>query len=1158
MQMRYLKYSLVLCIILLFSAINYAQAPVTPNDGQAGVSQSLGSVSWTAFDEGGVPNGPYDVDFDDDPLFGSVDASATSTAATSLSLPALSYNTEYHWRVRDTDINGSGGDGGWHVYSFKTQIDPSSITINSQPPNAPNLAVTGQSIDFSYTHSGTASTVTIVVQINDGSGWTTLATFANQNSNLINQVVNLTPLDYNTNYDTRIVVTNDDEGTDNFTVNGNQFKTGFPTIGLDSPADGAELSDRTPTLQWSASASVSNVTYNLNVTGPNAYSYNNTETSPFTFGANLDFGTYTWEVTIDDSNTPLDNTAVTTASRTFKVVPGLISPANTLTGVSLEPEFSWDYDGTSTYLIEIATDNLFANVVASKSVAAGSYNFTESDAGMPLDNNTTYYWRVTVNGAVSSVWSFTTLSDFTVTQSFPSDAMEVIQYDPLLFSWYLGIPVGSMKFSLQVYEKSTPPTQSEWYNAVNNYVTTSSTADFAYFIDNINTLNQSAAGLQGSSKYYWRVVAYYDDGTVANKFDFSDRVAKYSSVFSFTTKGGAVKAYPSWPIGNATVYTLQPTLYWYTVESEPNATYTVLISKTNSGADPAKLDDETAYSSYSSGANLFYTLTSNLDANTHYYWQVKTTYNSQTNYSDIAEFTTYAAATVTAYQPVPSYPIGGVDVYTTSPTLYWYVAGLATDLRYDIEINTTNTFTGTPTYTNISNLYYQVTNLTAGATYYWKVRSYENGNPANASAWSSAESFKIVGGQNSSAVASYPVGNPTVYTARPTLSWYIDGSTLGWSGFIVRWKETSASADWANTYDGTVTINDINTLFYTFTSDLTYGSTYYWAVALYDGTNAPAHADYSQGSFTVVGGGTVTVVPSAPNNASLVYDDDVTLYWYLNGSNLGITGFEVQYSQQSNFGSPTTIAPGTVGNNYSYQLTGLTPGATYYWRVRGYYSGANYTPYSTIYSFTIDPGASSVVPMVGSPNGGVVVNTAQPMLSWFVPAPSKSTLKYDVELADNPEFSDLRSFENLEQLHAAVESLAPGEYYWRVRSKTSNGDVSEYSESGYFKVGDNVTGVEEAAEIPSDFALEQNYPNPFNPETVIKFSLPESRFISLKIYNILGQEVRTLINREFQAGNHTIVWNGKDNYGKSAAAGVYFYRIDAGEFTAVKKMILMK
>jgi len=1154
--MKYLRYIFILSIIFFFSTIDYAQTPVSPTDGQAGVSQSLASVTWTDFDDGNG-NGPYDVEFDDDPGFGSLNASSYNTASTSLSLPALNYNTTYYWRVRDTDIDGSGTDGPWHSYSFKTQIDPTSLVINSSPSGA-NISVTGQSIDFSYTHIGSASTVTIAVQINNG-GWTTVSTFANQNSNLTNQIVNLSSLDYNTNYDTRVVVTNDDESLDNFTVAGNSFKTGFPTLSLDSPADGAELSDRTPTLQWSTSASVSNVTYTLNVTGPNAYSYNNTETSPFTFAANLDFGTYTWNVTIDDSNTPLDNTAVTTASRTFKVVPGLISPANTLTGVSLEPEFSWDYDGSSTYLIEIATDNLFTNVVASKSVAAGTYNFTEADAGMPLNNNTTYYWRVTVNGAVSSVWSFTTLSNLTITQSFPSNAMEVIQYDPLLFSWYLGIPVGSMKFSLQVIEKSTPPTQSEWASAVDNYVTNSLTTDFAYFVDNINTLNHSATGLQGSSKYYWRVVAYYDDGTVANEFDFSDRVAKYSSVFSFTTKGGAVEAYPSWPVGNATVYTLQPTLYWYTVESEPDATYTVLISKTNSGPDNTKLDDETTFSSYSSGANLFYTLTSNLDANTHYYWQVKTTYNSQTNYSDIADFTTYAAATLIAYQPIPSYPIGGVDVYTTSPTLYWYVTGLATDLRYDIEINTTNTFTGTPTYTNISNLYYQIFGLTSGLTYYWKVRSYENGNPTNASAWSSTASFKIVGGQYSSAVASYPVGNPTVYTARPTLSWYIDGSTLGWSGFIVRWKEGSAPADWATTYDGTVTINNINTLFYTFTSDLTYGSTYYWAVALYDGSNAPSHADYSQGSFTVVGGGTLTVVPSAPNNASIVYDDDVTLYWYLNGSNLGITGFEIQYSQQSNFGSPVTIAPGTVGNNYSYQLTGLTPGATYYWRVRGYYTGSNYTPYSTIFSFTIDPGASSVVPMVGSPNGGVVINTAKPMLSWFVPAPSKSELKYDVELSSSSEFSDTRTYENLAQLHAAVETLAPGEYYWRVRSKTGNGDISHYSETGYFKVGDNVTNLEEShGAVPAEFTLEQNYPNPFNPETIIKFSLPKSQFISLKIYNVLGQEVKTLVNREFQTGNHSIVWNGKDNYGNSVSAGIYFYKIDAGEFTAVKKMILMK
>ena len=94
--------------------------------------------------------------------------------------------------------------------------------------------------------------------------------------------------------------------------------------------------------------------------------------------------------------------------------------------------------------------------------------------------------------------------------------------------------------------------------------------------------------------------------------------------------------------------------------------------------------------------------------------------------------------------------------------------------------------------------------------------------------------------------------------------------------------------------------------------------------------------------------------------------------------------------------------------------------------------------------------------------------------------------------------------------------------------------------------------------IPNGFALQQNYPNPFNPETEISFSLPEMMQVSLIVYNILGQEVRTLVNGEMHAGNHTIHWNGANNTGNPVASGVYFYRLNTESFDQTNKMVLMK
>ena len=89
--------------------------------------------------------------------------------------------------------------------------------------------------------------------------------------------------------------------------------------------------------------------------------------------------------------------------------------------------------------------------------------------------------------------------------------------------------------------------------------------------------------------------------------------------------------------------------------------------------------------------------------------------------------------------------------------------------------------------------------------------------------------------------------------------------------------------------------------------------------------------------------------------------------------------------------------------------------------------------------------------------------------------------------------------------------------------------------------------------IPSEFDLSQNYPNPFNPSTVIKFALPENSHVTLEVYNVLGEKIRTLVNGELKAGYHSITFDGRE-----LSSGVYLYRLETSKFSSVKKMILMK
>jgi hypothetical protein len=101
------------------------------------------------------------------------------------------------------------------------------------------------------------------------------------------------------------------------------------------------------------------------------------------------------------------------------------------------------------------------------------------------------------------------------------------------------------------------------------------------------------------------------------------------------------------------------------------------------------------------------------------------------------------------------------------------------------------------------------------------------------------------------------------------------------------------------------------------------------------------------------------------------------------------------------------------------------------------------------------------------------------------------------------------------------------------------------------------TGNEDGT-LPLVTALNGNYPNPFNPETTVSFSLKNSSKVSVDIYNILGQKVKTLVNDQLNAGNHSYRWNGKDDSGHSVSSGIYFYKMNAGSYTATAKMVLMK
>jgi hypothetical protein len=112
---------------------------------------------------------------------------------------------------------------------------------------------------------------------------------------------------------------------------------------------------------------------------------------------------------------------------------------------------------------------------------------------------------------------------------------------------------------------------------------------------------------------------------------------------------------------------------------------------------------------------------------------------------------------------------------------------------------------------------------------------------------------------------------------------------------------------------------------------------------------------------------------------------------------------------------------------------------------------------------------------------------------------------------------------------------------------------SAFSTMAQFRTGetDDVKG--KGSDVPGEFALLQNFPNPFNPKTVINYQLPVNSYVALKVFDLLGREVATLVNEKKDVGRYSMQWDAG-----RCASGIYFYALQAGEFRETKKMILMK
>lgn len=1155
-------------LIILAAQSLFAQSPVNPSDNATSVSQTLSTISWTDFDDGNG-NGPYDAELDDDPTFSSPDFSISNTNSTFWDVSGFNFefNTTYYWRVRDTDTSGFGDDGPWHTYNFTIELATPSLT-------SPSGSFTYTTpVNFTWTMLGNYSNVDFTVTVASDPGFT-----QDVQTSTVSGVLNTSiaiPKAGQYYWKVDAVVTSGPNSGESTTSSTGTFTMTLPGPALLSPVNGLTGVSVLPTLVWGAVTGA--VSYKLYVDTSSSfsspiYSDNQGTNTSKTFDATIsnfpltNEAKYYWKVSAidNDGNEYFSSTSHFTVTQGFTVDQHTPSTGQYIQSTSVILGWSLGRSAAGYTFVVQYMDATSAPTTETDWSSASSVNVTGSSNSsysttISVTLGKTYYWRVLIKRTSTDEYvhypSPTTYNYFyteggltvTLTPNWPKDSVYVYTNTPRL-DWIVNGYTGDLTYQVQYRRTTGPGAPSSW----------TQTADTL-----TNLYYAIPSDLWPGQIYEWQVRAKYG----SNYTSWSD-----PAYFICYGPGTLEVPTPNYPAGGVTVYTNTPRLDWILTTNGTGLKYQVRYSTSNSVDGNGMLNgpDATSYpANYGDlSSNKYLTLPS-LTPGTTYYWQVRSyssivdgfdnsvidgSSDAFSSWSSVTSFVNNGPGTLVV--PTPNWPIGGITVYTTSPQLSWYLNPYSTGLTYDIDYSDGGTPDGTPDVTGVSSQYYQLTGLTPGNTISWRVRS--KNSLGQTSAWSSTETFVIAGGSLSYAVANWPKDGITVYNNRPELSWYLEGSTLGITGYEVKYKKTSAPANWL-TYNpstndadgGKYTVSGVFNMKKTIDVDLTYGATYYWAVYPIGATSFNTAGEQY---FVVVGGpGTTTISLNWPYDGITVYSTTVTLSWIVIGSEAGITEYELVYSQSDVF-NPSVTTTVTGITQKSYTVSGLTAGATYYWKVRAKYADGSYTNYSSVYSFTIQEGSALIVqPFVGSPHN-VIVPTTSATFSWILPVPPAPDLKYELEYSTSPNFVNANRIENISTQFVTVSELQPNtRYYWRVRSKANDGTYSYFSNTGKFGV-ELTTGVEDQTNIPSNYDLKQNYPNPFNPNTKIVFDLPENTKVTLHIYSLLGELVATIIeNEELPAGRYERMFDAS-----KLTSGVYFYQIITEKFTSTKKMVLIK
>ncbi|MBC8400426.1 MAG: PD40 domain-containing protein [Candidatus Marinimicrobia bacterium] len=612
------------------------------------------------------------------------------------------------------------------------------------------------------------------------------------------------------------------------------------------------------------------------------------------------------------------------------------------------------------------------------------------------------------------------------------------------------------------------------------------------------------------------------------------------------------------PTDSSEVTTLNPLLEWesaFDPDQLDTVRYTLYFGNDIPNLQSVNADTSTNYQ-----------FIAPLMDNTTYYWKVVA---SDLHGASIENNGGYWSFRVNAENDLPGdfallSPENGSMVTDLTPTFNWNVPIDPDDLRsrsitsYDLYLGFDSSFTAVEPISVDSNQHTPVENIAEDHLYYWKVVAFDDdGGSAESNIWSFWTN-------NQNSIPSYfnvinPINSIDVDTIAPTFAWHpsIDDDLNDMVVYNIYLGENIEDIE--PVYTGFVPwISDTS---FTLIEPIEDNTTYYWNVVATDLTGATHESEDGFQTFNVNLGNEppsqVTLI--APIESSIQTNLQPHFYW---------TEAEDPDPQDSityNLNwwpiSPLPVIYGVVLDTNGYVPTdSLTDNSLFAWRVEASdlldSNSMSDTSYFYTDAFPEPPLAFNTL----FPSNDDMLMEDTTTLIW------NSTI--DPDPLDNVTYAviiggDYGGPVEFDTVYVGTDTslgvhvnLAMT-YEWYVIAK-DNDNMATYSNGGnpsIFHVVD--LGIDNEI-LPIEFALRQNYPNPFNPVTTLRYDLPEQTFVTFVIYDLLGREVKTLVNQVEEPGYKSVIWNGTNNNRQLVGAGVYLYRISSNKFTKVNRMILLR